>query len=70
MAPYVRSTVVYGRCQLVSDPELTVQKIRELALKYYPSAEEVEVEVSKNIKAAQLYVIEVEHLTGKQIQER
>lgn len=69
-APYVRSTVVYGRCHLVSDPELTFQKIRELALKYYPSAEEVEVEVSKNIKAAQLYVIEVEHLTGKQIQER
>lgn len=54
----------------MSDPELTVQKIRELALKYYPSAEEIEVELQMNIKGAQLYVIEVEHLTGKQIQER
>lgn len=41
-APYVRSTVVFGRCRLESDPTLTLEKIRALALRYYPSAEEVE----------------------------
>ena len=69
-APCVRSTVVFGRCHLESDPALTVEKVRALALKYYPTAEEVEAEIAKDIKAAQLYVIEIEHLTGKQVTEK
>lgn len=69
-APYVRSTVVFGRCRLESDPTLTLEKIRALALRYYPSAEEVEAEIARDIRGAQLYVIEIEHLTGKQIKEK
>ena len=69
-APYVRSTVVFGRCRLESDPTLTLEKIRALALRYYPSAEEVEAEIAREIRGAQLYVIEIEHLTGKQIKEK
>ena len=69
-APYVRSTVAFGRCHLVNDPELTLEKIRELARKYYPSEDEVEAEIAKSVAAAQLYVIDVEHLTGKQIKEK
>ena len=69
-APYVQSTVVFGRCRLVDDPAATEARVRELALKYYPSAEEVEHELAKDIKGVQLYEIEIEHLTGKQIQEK
>ena len=70
-APYVQSTVVFGRCRLIEDaPEFVEQKVRELALKYYPSAEEVEREIAKDIKGVQLYEIEIEHLCGKQIQEK
>lgn len=70
-APYVQSTVVFGRCRLIEDaPEFVEQKVRELALKYYPSAEEVEQEIAKDIKGVQLYEIEIEHLCGKQIQEK
>lgn len=69
-APYVRSTVVFGRCHLENDPELAVQKVRKLALRYYPTAEEVEAEIASGIAGMQLYVIEVEHLTGKQIKEK
>lgn len=69
-APFVRSTVVFGRCRLESDPTLTLEKIRALALRYYPSAEEVEAEIARDIRGAQLYVIEIEHLTGKQIKEK
>ena len=43
---------------------------RELALKYYPTAEEVEEEIAKDIKGVQLYEITIEHLCGKQIQEK
>ena len=69
-APYVQSTVVFGRCHLIEDAAVTEEKVRQLAEKYYPSREEVDAEVAKAIKAVQLYEITVEHLTGKQIQEK
>ena len=40
-APYVMSTVVFGRCRLVDEaPAFIEDKVRQLALKYYPSAED------------------------------
>ena len=69
-APYVQSTVVFGRCRLVEDAALTEARVRELAQKYYPTAEEVEKEIAKYLPAVQLYEITIEHLTGKQIQEK
>ena len=69
-APYVQSTVVFGRCHLVDDAAATEAEVRRLALKYYPSAEEAEEELNKYLAAVQLYEIEIEHLTGKQVQEK
>ena len=69
-APYVQSAVVFGRCRLVDDAAQTEAEVRRLALKYYPSADEVEKELAKYLAAVQLYEIEIEHLTGKQIQEK
>lgn len=69
-APYLQSVVVFGRCHLIHDPKITEEKVRELAMKYYPSKEEVEKGIQKSIQAVQLYEIEVEHMTGKQIQEK
>lgn len=69
-APYVQSVVVFGRCRLVDDAAKTEAEVRRLALKYYSSAEEVERELEKYLSAVQLYEIEIEHLTGKQVQEK
>ena len=69
-APYLQSTVVFGRCRLVSDPEETERRVRMLAIKYYPTAEEAESEIIKSIAAVQLYEITVEHICGKQIHEK
>lgn len=69
-APYVQSTVVFGRCHLVNDPAVTKERVRELALKYYPSTQEAEAELARDITGVQLYEIEIEHLTGKQIREK
>lgn len=50
-APYVMSTVVFGRCRLANDtPTFIEDKVRELALKYYPTAEEVEEEIAKDTR--------------------
>ena len=66
----MQSTVVFGRCHLVDDAAATEAEVRRLALKYYPSAEEAEEELNKYLAAVQLYEIEIEHLTGKQVQEK
>ena len=69
-APYWQSTVIFGRCKLINDVEFVEQKVRKLAQQYYPNPEEIEAEISKDLRAVQLYEITIEHLTGKQIQER
>ena len=66
----MQSTVVFGRCRLVEDAAQTEARVRELAAKYYPNQEEVDAEVAKAIRGVQLYEITIEHLTGKQIQEK
>jgi hypothetical protein len=69
-AYYVSSCVVFGRAKLIEDARLTEEKIRAFALKYYPSAEEVEDTMTKYIQAAQLMAIEIEHMSGKRVHEK
>lgn len=69
-APYLESVIVFGRCHLIDDAEITSERVRELAEKYYPNKEEIDVEMEKSIRAVQLYEITIEHLSGKQIQEK
>lgn len=69
-APYLQSAVIFGRCHLVEDAALTEEKVCEVARKYYPNEEEIQTEVEKSGKAVQLYEITIEHMSGKQIQEK
>lgn len=69
-APYVQSVVVFGRCHLVEDLDFTREKVKTLALKYYPTEEEVYEELNKYISTVQLYEITIEHICGKQIHEK
>lgn len=69
-APYMQSVVIFGRCNLMTDTENAMTKLRQFAMKYYPNEEMVEEEISMDGKAVQMYEIEIEHLSGKEIQER
>ncbi len=66
----LQSVVVFGRCQLVDDPEATASHVRTLAEKYYPSTEAIDAEMKKDLPGAQLYVITIEHMTGKEVTEK
>ena len=44
--------------------------LRRLAAKYYPDAETIETELAHAGRAVQVFEITVEHLSGKQIQEK
>lgn len=69
-AYFVSSCVVFGRAILIEDKDLAVDKIRKFALKYYPTAEEVEEEIKADMAAVQMIAIDIEHITGKKIHEK
>ena len=69
-APFVQSVVIFGRCHLMEDSSATEARLRQFAMKYYPDEELANEEIAVYGKAVQLYEIEIEHISGKEIQER
>lgn len=69
-APFMQSVVVFGRCHLMeAGPEAT-GRLKQLAMKYYPSEQLVDEEITQSGKAVQVFEIEIEHMSGKEVQER
>ena len=71
-APYVQSAVVFGRCHLIDNDnkEIADELLKQFAMKYYPSEDMVVDEISTGGKAVQMFQIEIEHISGKEVQER
>lgn len=69
-APFVQSVVVFGRCYLVESGARATTLLKRFAMKYYPSEQLVDEEIAHAGKAVQIFEIKVEHLSGKEIQER
>lgn len=69
-APYVKSAVAFGRCRLIENEEETIKTLKQLAMKYYPDEHMVDEEISRSAKAVQMFEITIEHISGKEVQER
>ena len=69
-APFVRSAVVFGRCRTVAPGPETLENLKRLAMKYYPEEALADQEIAKDGRAVQMYEIEIEHLSGKEVQEK
>lgn len=69
-APYVQSSVVFGRCHLIEDQEIAINLVKKLAMKYYPNEQLADDEIDASGKAVQMFEIDIEHISGKQIQEK
>ncbi len=69
-APFVRSAVVFGRCHVVEDRAETLILVKRLAMKYYPDESLADEEIAVSGKAVRMYEIDIEHMSGKEIQER
>lgn len=68
-APFLQSTIVFGRCHLVENHDEIIRLVKKFAMKYYPSEELVDEELASSGNAVQMFVITIEHMSGKQIQE-
>lgn len=69
-APFVQSVVIFGRCHLVEDRPAALALVKKFAMKYYPNESMVDEEIALDGKAVQMYEIEIEHCSGKEVQER
>ncbi len=69
-APFVQSVVVFGRCRLVENGPEALARLKQFAMKYYPEEQLVDEEIAKAGRATQLFEIEIEHLSGKEVQEK
>lgn len=69
-APFMQSVVVFGRCRLVEPGERAAALLKKFAMKYYPDEQLADAEIARAGKAAQMFEIEIEHLSGKEVQEK
>ena len=69
-ADYVTSVVVFGTADIVTDGEIIQEKLRAIGLKYYPTAEEVDIEIQKSLKNVQMLAVHIDHMTGKLVHEK
>jgi hypothetical protein len=67
---YVSSCVVFGTAELVSDEKIAREKIRLMALKYYPTEKEADDEIQRDMNRVQMIRIKIEHMSGKKIHEK
>ena len=69
-APFMQSVVVFGRCHLLEAGPKATALLKRFAMKYYPNEQLSDEEIEHAGKAVQMFEIEIEHLSGKEIQER
>lgn len=70
-APFMQSTVVFGRCHLMENgSEKAMEMLKRFAMKYYPNEQLADAEIAQAGRAVQMFEIEIEHLSGKEVQEK
>ena len=69
-APYVQSVVVFGRCRLLAAGSESIDRLKEFAMKYYPDESLANEQIARNGRATQMFEITIEHMSGKQVQEK
>ena len=65
----ITSVIVFGRIHIVEDRDRNIEIARKIALKYYPDAEGAEEEVRKAGNRVTCLEMQVEHMTGKLVNE-
>ena len=69
-APYMRSAVVFGRCRLLESTPETMALLKRFAMKYCPDEALADQAILEGGRAVRMCEIEIEHLSGKEVQER
>ena len=65
-----RSVICFGRIRRVEDPDRKREILWELGSKYFPSMEGEREHIEKRLNSVAILELEVEHMTGKTINEK
>lgn len=65
----IKSVIIFGKIRTVENAGDITEIARNLGLKYYPTAEEVEVEIEKAISRVRILELTIDHMTGKLVNE-
>ena len=68
-AKYVKSVIVFGRAELLTDPDEITGRLRKLGAKFPCPPEYVEKEIREDAAKALCFVIHIESMTGKLVHE-
>lgn len=69
-APFVKSTVVFGHCRIIEERDETLSLVKRLAMKYFPDEALADDEIMRSGAGVSIYEITIEHISGKEVQER
>ncbi|MEA4920310.1 MAG: pyridoxamine 5'-phosphate oxidase family protein [Clostridiaceae bacterium] len=65
----IKSIVIFGCVKKIDPAQDTVEIVRKIGLKYYPTAEGVEEEIRKAGAQVQILELSIDHMTGKLVNE-
>ena len=69
-APYLQSVVVFGRCHLLEHDEASIELLKKFARKYYRTEVLITDAIMSSGRAVQMFEIDIEHFSGKEVQEK
>ena len=67
---YVKSVINFGRISKVADETLKHDALRALAEKYFPPEVDIEDDIARNGARVHMLELRIEHMTGKDVQEK
>ena len=65
-----KSVVCLGRVEELNDKEKIYDQLRRLAKGFYPSPESIEKEIESAGSRVKMYVMSIDHMTGKLVHEK
>lgn len=66
----VKSVIVFGKISLIDSDDLTLEVLKKLGDKYFPSKEYTENEIKRFFDNVQCIRLEIENMTGKMVREK
>lgn len=67
---HFNSVIAFGHIRRIEDNGVMLEALRKLGNKYFPSEEETEAEIARNLKRVAVLELAVEHLSGKRVREK
>lgn len=65
----IKSIIIFGQVKKIETAQETVEIVRQIGLKYFPTVEGVEEEIRKTVAYVQILELSIDHMTGKLVNE-